>query len=37
VGDFPAIVPEIRGSAHITGLHRFVVADDDPFPQGFLF
>jgi proline racemase len=37
VGSFPAIVPEIRGSAHITGLHRFVVADDDPFPQGFLF
>jgi proline racemase len=37
VGDFPAIVPEIRGSAHITGLHRFVVAKDDPFPQGFLF
>jgi proline racemase len=37
VGGFPAIVPEIRGSAHITGLHRFVVADDDPFPQGFLF
>jgi proline racemase len=37
VGDSPAIVPEIRGSAHITGLHRFVVAEGDPFPQGFLF
>jgi len=32
----PAIVPEIRGSAHLTGLHRFVVTPDDPFPEGFL-
>jgi proline racemase len=37
VGDLPAIVPEIRGSAHITGLHRFVVRPDDPFAEGFLF
>jgi proline racemase len=37
IGDLPAIVPEIRGSAHITGLHRFVVRPDDPFPEGFLF
>lgn len=37
VGDRPAIVPEIRGSAHLTGLHRFFVRADDPFPQGFLF
>ncbi|MGD2104294.1 MAG: proline racemase family protein [Anaerolineae bacterium] len=36
VGPFTAIVPEIRGAAHVTGLHRFVVAPDDPFPQGFL-
>jgi proline racemase len=37
VGTYPAIVPEIRGTAHITGLHRFVVQDDDPFGEGFLF
>ncbi|MDT8304290.1 MAG: proline racemase family protein [Anaerolineae bacterium] len=37
IGDLPAIVPEIRGSAHITGLHRFVVRPDDPFAEGFLF
>lgn len=37
VGDQPAIVPEIRGAAHVTGLHRFVVQGDDPFPRGFLF
>ncbi len=31
-----AIVPEIRGTAHVTGLHRFVLTPDDPFPEGFL-
>lgn len=36
VGPFPAIVPEIRGSAHITGWHRFVVTENDPYPLGFL-
>ncbi len=36
VGPHPAIVPEIRGTAHVTGLHRFVVTPDDPFPRGFL-
>ena len=36
VGPYPAIVPEIRGAAHITGIHRFVVTPDDPFPEGFL-
>ncbi|MCL7453372.1 MAG: proline racemase family protein [Anaerolineae bacterium] len=33
---FPAIVPQVRGSAHLTGLHRFVVTPDDPLPEGFL-
>jgi proline racemase len=36
VGDLPAIVPEIRGTGHVTGLHRFVLTPDDPFPKGFL-
>jgi proline racemase len=36
VDSIPAIVPEIRGRAHVTGLHRFVVTPDDPFPTGFL-
>jgi proline racemase len=34
--DLPVIIPEIRGSAHATGLHRFVLTPDDPLPQGFL-
>jgi proline racemase len=36
VGDLPAVVAEIRGSAHITGFHTFVLDPDDPFPGGFL-
>jgi proline racemase len=32
----PAVVPEIRSAAHLTGLHRFVVTSGDPFPEGFL-
>lgn len=36
VGSIPAIVPEIRGTAYVTGLHRFAVTPDDPFPEGFL-
>ena len=30
VGEYPAIVPEIEGSAWITGEHTFVVDDSDP-------
>lgn len=36
VGEVPAVVAEIRGSAHITGVHTFVLDSDDPFPGGFL-
>ena len=35
VGDYKAVVPTIRGSAHITGINQFVVDPDDPFPAGF--
>jgi proline racemase len=37
VGDKTAVIPQIQGSAHLTGLHRFIVRADDPFPDGFLF
>jgi proline racemase len=30
-----AIIPEIEGSAHITGEHTFIVDDSDPFKDGF--
>src|SRR6266849_2933023 len=35
VGEYPAIVPEIEGSAWITGEHTFVIDDDDPLRAGF--
>jgi trans-L-3-hydroxyproline dehydratase len=35
VGEFEAIVPEIQGSAWITGEHTFYVAEDDPLRDGF--
>jgi proline racemase len=34
VGEWPALVTEIEGSAWITGEHTFVLDDDDPFKEG---
>ena len=35
VGEHQAIVPEIEGSAWITGEHTFLVDEDDPLRDGF--
>jgi proline racemase len=35
VGNLPAIVPEIEGSAYITGEHTFLIDSRDPFKHGF--
>jgi len=35
VGECQAIVPEIEGSAWITGEHTFLVDEDDPLRDGF--
>jgi proline racemase len=35
VGDRNAIVPEIEGSAWITGEHTFLIDGDDPLKSGF--
>ena len=35
VGERPAIVPEIEGSAWITGEHTFLIDGDDPLKAGF--
>jgi len=35
IADVPAIVPEITGSAHITGEHTFIIDEDDPLKDGF--
>lgn len=36
VGPFTAIIPEIGGTASITGFHQFVVDSSDPLGGGFL-
>jgi len=36
VGDFAAVVPEVEGSAFITGRSDFVVAPGDPLAAGFM-
>jgi proline racemase len=36
VGDYPAIVTEIEGTAWITGEHTFFVHDEDPLREGFM-
>ena len=35
VGDLPAIVTEIEGSAWITGDHTFYIDEEDPLREGF--
>ncbi|MBZ2174983.1 proline racemase [Schnuerera sp. xch1] len=35
VGDFDAVIPEITGSAYITGFNHFVIDEDDPVKYGF--
>jgi len=36
VGEIPAVVPEVSGTAHITGRSTFVISDDDPLRDGFV-
>jgi proline racemase len=36
VGSHTAIVPSLRGRAWITGFAQYVLAPDDPFPEGFM-
>jgi len=35
VEDTPAIVPQITGSAWITGTHQHMLDPDDPWPEGY--
>ncbi|HEY1213081.1 MAG TPA: proline racemase family protein [Bryobacteraceae bacterium] len=35
-GSLPAVIPQIAGSAWVTGLHHFVFDPSDPLRQGFL-
>ena len=36
VGDVPAVITAITGSAWITGEHTFVLDEDDPFRDGYV-
>ncbi|SFX03527.1 proline racemase [Thermoactinomyces sp. DSM 45891] len=36
VGDLPAVIPQISGSAWVTGFHQFVIDPSDPLLDGFL-
>ncbi len=31
-----AVIPRVSGRAYITGCHKFMLSDDDIFPQGFI-
>lgn len=35
VGEFEGFIPEISGTAHLTGFHQFVIDPDDPQKHGF--
>ena len=34
VGSLPAVVPEVTGTAHITGRHEFLIDPEDPLREG---
>lgn len=36
VGEFPAVVPTVRGRAWVTGMATYLLDPEDPFPAGFL-
>ena len=35
-GPYDAVIPEVAGSAYITGRHEFLIAPDDPLRDGFM-
>ena len=35
-GPHPAIIPEVEGTAHITGRHEFLIDPSDPLREGFV-
>jgi len=35
-GEYAAVIPEVEGSAYITGRHEFLIAPDDPLNDGFV-
>ncbi|BAQ12881.1 putative proline racemase [Clostridium botulinum] len=35
VGEFPAVIPQITGSAYLTGISTYIIDNDDPLKYGF--
>jgi trans-L-3-hydroxyproline dehydratase len=35
-GPHPAVIPQVEGSAYITGRHEFLIDPEDPFRDGFI-
>jgi proline racemase len=35
-GPYPAVIPEVEGTAHITGRHEFLIDPADPLRDGFI-
>ena len=35
-GPFKAVVPQVEGTAHITGMHTFCIDPNDPMKNGFM-
>jgi trans-L-3-hydroxyproline dehydratase len=36
-GPFNAVIPQVEGTAHITGMQTFVIDPNDPMKDGFIF
>ncbi len=34
-GPFRGVIPEVKGTAHIIGMHEFLIDPEDPFGEGF--
>lgn len=35
-GPFTAVIPQVEGTAHITGMHTFIIDPNDPMKNGFI-
>jgi len=35
-GSFKAVIPQVEGTAYITGMHTFMIDPNDPMKEGFI-
>ncbi|WP_103069490.1 proline racemase family protein [Aquimarina sediminis] len=35
-GSYKAVIPQVEGTAYITGMHTFIIDPDDPMKNGFI-